>query len=88
MDLLLDPPAKRRHVGALIQLSRASGLYPECMILRGIKLVGGDAVAGGGYGDVWKGSLQGQQLAVKVLKIFLKDDLTKLLKVYYRKFIP
>jgi hypothetical protein len=52
MDLPLDPPAKRRHVGALIKLSRASGLYPECMILRGIKLVGGDAVAGGGYGEV------------------------------------
>lgn len=51
MDLPLDLPAKRRHVGALIKLSRVSGLYPECMILRGVELVGGDAVAGGGYGE-------------------------------------
>lgn len=81
MDFPLDPNAKRRLIGALIKLSRASGLYPDCMILKGIELTGGDAVAGGAYGDVWKGKMRGEQLAVKVLKVFQKSDMEKLLKV-------
>ncbi|KIM83294.1 hypothetical protein PILCRDRAFT_56622, partial [Piloderma croceum F 1598] len=76
--LPLDPSVRRRHVEAVINLSRASGLYPECMILKGVELVGGDAVAGG-Y-NVWKGSMQGELLAVKVVKVYQKSDVVKLLK--------
>ena len=53
------------------------------MILNGVELVGGDAVAGGGYGDVWKGSLQDELLAVKVVKVYQKSDVVKLLKVQF-----
>jgi hypothetical protein len=53
------------------------------MILKGVELVGGDAVAGGGYGDVWKGLLQGELLAVKVVKVYQKSDVVKLLKVQF-----
>jgi hypothetical protein len=51
------------------------------MTLNGIQLVGNAAIDVGTYGDIWKGSLSGQVIAVKVLKIFRKVDKDKLLKV-------
>ena len=63
-----------------MKLSRASGLYPECLVLKGVHMEG-HPVAGGGYGDVYKGLLQGKQIAVKVLRIYQDSDLVKLLKV-------
>jgi predicted unusual protein kinase regulating ubiquinone biosynthesis (AarF/ABC1/UbiB family) len=38
-------------------------------------------VAGGSYGDVYKGLLQGKQIAVKVLRMYQDSDIVKLLKV-------
>ena len=51
------------------------------MTLKGIEMVGDAAIDGGGYGDIWKGLLNGQEIAVKVLRIFHKPDKNKLLKV-------
>lgn len=76
-----NPSLKCFHVEALIKLSSFSGLYPECMILKGIKLVGGAAIDGGGYGDICKGVLEDQEIAVKVLKVYRKSDKEELLKV-------
>jgi len=77
---MMAPAQKSRFVKALIRLSRASGLYPECLVLSGMKIEG-DAVAGGGFGDVYKGSFKGHEIAVKVLKVYQKSDMDKLLKV-------
>ena len=65
---------------ALIKLSRASKLYPECIILKGVNLQG-NPVAGGAYGDVYKGHIEGQILAVKVLKVYEMSERDNLLKV-------
>lgn len=78
--MAVDPAVRRRHVKALIKLSRATGLYPECLVLKGIEIIG-DAVGGGGFADIFKGRLQGQEIAVKVLKVYQKSDIEKLLKV-------
>jgi len=67
-------------VKALIKLSRASGLYPECLLLKGIEITG-DPVAEGGFGDVYKGQLGDQEIAIKVLKVYQKSDMQQLLKV-------
>jgi hypothetical protein len=79
LDVPVDPALKRRHVKALIRLSGSTGLYPECLDLKGIKIIG-DAV-GGGFADVFKGRLWDQNIAVKVLKVYQKSDIEKLLKV-------
>lgn len=71
---------KPRHVKALLKLSRASGLYPECLALKGIEMER-HPVDSGGYGDVYKGMLRGRAIAVKALKIYQTSDLTALLKV-------
>lgn len=78
----LDPKLKHRHVQALIKLSSASGLYPDCMALKGIELEE-DPVAGGGFGEVHKGRLEGRHIAVKVLRVYQRSDIAKLLKVIY-----
>ena len=78
--MAVDLALKRHHVKALIRLSGATGLYPECLVLKGIQIIG-DAVGGGGFADIYKGWLWNQEIAVKVLKVYQKSDMEKLLKV-------
>jgi hypothetical protein len=47
MDVAVDPALKRHHVKVLIRLSGATGLYPECLVLEEIEIIG-DTVGGGG----------------------------------------
>jgi hypothetical protein len=65
-------------------LSGASGLYPECLNLKGIEIIG-EAIIGdarrGGFADVFKGRLRDQVIAVKVLRVYQEWDIEKLLKV-------
>ena len=35
----------------------------------------------GGFAEVWKGEHKGVEVAVKVLKVFMTSDLTKIMKV-------
>jgi hypothetical protein len=51
------------------------------MTLKQIELVGNAAIDGGSYGDIWKGLLSGQEIAVKILRVFRKSDKDMLLKV-------
>jgi hypothetical protein len=80
MNFAINPAYKSRHLKALVRLSRASGLYPECLVLKGMDIEG-DAVAGGSFGDVHRGHLNGQEIAVKVLRVYQKSDMDNLLKV-------
>lgn len=43
----------------------------------------------GGYGDVYRGVLHGQEIAIKALRIYQTSDLFRLLKVtlQFRSFI-
>jgi len=41
----------------------------------------GDPVAGGRFGDVYKGRFRGREIAIKVLRVYQKSDMNKLLKV-------
>ncbi|KIM91561.1 hypothetical protein PILCRDRAFT_58112, partial [Piloderma croceum F 1598] len=73
---------KRHYIHTLMKLSRALRLYPECMMLNGIELVGRKAVTGGAFSDIWIGSLGSQEISVKVLKLYQRSDINKLLKVF------
>jgi hypothetical protein len=80
LNFPIDAAYKLRHIETLIRLSRASGLYPECLVLKGINIEG-NAVAGGTFGDIYKGHLGDQTIAVKVLRAFTASDRDHLLKV-------
>lgn len=71
---------------ALVRLSTVSGLYPECLVLKGLQKVGQDPIAAGQFGEVWKGIIRGQDVAIKVLKVYEKSNIKKILKVGYHLF--
>jgi hypothetical protein len=64
----------------LVRLSQSFRLYPECLILNGISIEG-DSIASGAFGEVYKGRLGQQTIAVKILKLHSKSDTHTLLKV-------
>lgn len=51
------------------------------MILRGIELVTREAVHGGGCADIYKGAFGDMLTAMKVLRIFNKEDLKAVIRV-------
>jgi hypothetical protein len=65
----------------LIELAHGSGLYPECLVQKDIQIIGNHPVGGGSFGDVWKGLMKDQLVAVKVLRIFEDSDKAQLFKV-------
>jgi hypothetical protein len=77
----LDIAFRSPFIDALLKLSGASGLYPEHFVIKGIQLVGTEPVAEGRFGEVWKGSIRGRTVAVKVLRLYVKTDLEKHQKV-------
>ncbi|KAJ7833623.1 kinase-like domain-containing protein [Mycena olivaceomarginata] len=72
---------------ALLQLSRPSGLHPRCMALSGLQKIGQQAVAGGAFGDIWKGLVQEQSVCVKIMRIFEDSNVEEVLKEFGREAI-
>ncbi|KAJ6618142.1 kinase-like domain-containing protein [Mycena sp. CBHHK59/15] len=86
-DLLdLEPSLGHRNLlfKALIRLSRASGLHPRCFAVSGLQKVG-QQVAGGAFGDIWKGLVRGQSVSVKIMRVFQEDDVKAVLKEFSRE---
>jgi hypothetical protein len=65
---------------ALLRLSGACGLHPTCFTLSGLEKIG-PQVGGGAFGDIWKGLVGGQTVAVKSMRQFQEDDVKASLKV-------
>lgn len=62
-------------------MSRTYGLYPNCLVLQGIKMNALIPEAAGAYGDIYKGHFRGKTLALKVMRVYQRSDLHALLKV-------
>ena len=75
----MDLSYKHCHQNVLIKLSRVSGLYPECIVLKDISF-GPNPVACGGFAEITF-RLRGQEIAVKRLRTYEKVDIDKLFKV-------
>ncbi|KAJ6507785.1 kinase-like domain-containing protein [Mycena vitilis] len=82
-DSDLPPSRRRRLFKALVRLSKESGLHPQCFTLQG--LAQGCLVAGGSFGDVYKGWLEGQYVAVKMMRLFEESDIDTILKEFSRE---
>ncbi|KAJ7430454.1 kinase-like domain-containing protein, partial [Mycena galericulata] len=86
LDLPCDHKSRPLLSKALVRLSRASGLHPTCFSLSGLQKVG-DQVAAGGFGDIWKGLVEGHRVAVKVMRIFRDVDVKAALKEFGREAV-
>lgn len=73
-------------MNALLRLSRKSGLYPDTLLQSEVTMEGEYPVAAGQFGDVWKGTLHGCTVAVKVLKLYVQSDISIHLKVGYLRY--
>ncbi|KAJ6516350.1 kinase-like domain-containing protein, partial [Mycena sanguinolenta] len=69
---------------ALLRLSGECGLHPTCFTLIGVEKMG-QQVAGGGFGDIWKGSIGGQTVAVKSMRQFKDDEVNVSIKTLGRE---
>ncbi|KAJ7797928.1 kinase-like domain-containing protein [Mycena olivaceomarginata] len=91
LDLLQDlldlegfSVAKPSIFEALLRLSRASGLHPRCLPLLGLQKVS-QQLAGGGFGDIWKGLVRGQSVCIKIMRIFDNSAIEAVLKEFGRE---
>ncbi|KAK1215505.1 Rho guanine nucleotide exchange factor [Marasmius sp. AFHP31] len=71
----------------MLRLSKKSGMYPRCLKINNVEKMGSYPVAGGGFGDVWKGRVANEIVCLKVVKIYLASDVQQLLKEYMREAI-
>ena len=83
LDFTISSAQRRCHFEALIKLSQASGLYPECLTLGDIEM-GEHPVVQGSYGDVHKGLLEGAaDRCGRSLKFCEGEDITRRLNVNF-----
>ncbi|KAJ7124051.1 kinase-like domain-containing protein [Mycena crocata] len=84
LDYRIFLPVRPLLFKALERLSRASGLHPTCFKLEGLQKLGRQ-VAAGAFGDVWKSSVRGQTVSIKVMRLFEEGDVRTLLKEFGRE---
>ncbi|KAJ7737465.1 kinase-like domain-containing protein [Mycena maculata] len=84
LDLPCDSTFRPLLSKALVRLSKASGLHPTCFRLSGLEKEG-EQVGGGGYGDIWKGAVEGRCVAVKAMRIFRDGDVKDALRGFGRE---
>jgi predicted unusual protein kinase regulating ubiquinone biosynthesis (AarF/ABC1/UbiB family) len=68
-------------IKALVKLSKKSALHPDCLVLSDVATRDNHPVARGTFGDVWRGQISGREVAIKVLRVYQRADVQKLLKV-------
>ncbi|KAJ6466811.1 kinase-like domain-containing protein [Mycena sanguinolenta] len=86
LDLNSFPAAKPNIFKALLRLTRYSGLHPRCFVLSELQRLG-QQVSGGGFGDIWKGLVRGQNVCVKVMRIFGNSNIKAALKEFGREAV-
>ncbi|KAJ7020294.1 kinase-like domain-containing protein [Mycena alexandri] len=70
-------------IRALLRLSRVSGRHPRCFSILDLKTEG--QVDAGNYSDVWKGSVQGEEVCIKIMRLFKTSDIEVLLQEFGRE---
>ncbi|KAJ7791194.1 kinase-like domain-containing protein [Mycena olivaceomarginata] len=71
----VDRPSVQLDVRRLIvQLSEVSGLLPSSLAIRGVENVSPTPLAGGNFGDIFRGEYQGGIVALKRLRLFQTES--------------
>ena len=83
----IAPDVRRKCLRPLYKACADHGLLPRSLQIELVDGMTGDALYRGGFGDVRKCEHQGQQVAVKVLRIYASDDMRKTTRVSHRWFL-
>ncbi|KAF9780863.1 kinase-like domain-containing protein [Thelephora terrestris] len=82
------PPHVRNDcVRSLYVACARHSLLPRSLRIELGESLTGAALCHGGFGDVWKREYRGQQVAVKVLKMYESNDLRKVTRRFCKEFI-
>ncbi|PBK58482.1 kinase-like protein [Armillaria solidipes] len=80
--------SKRTFLKTTLKLTRIHDCVPRCLMLKGFKKTGDYSFARGSYGEVWRGQVEGMEVAVKQARIFTGDNnLEKVLRRVRREAI-
>ncbi|KAK1223870.1 Rho guanine nucleotide exchange factor [Marasmius sp. AFHP31] len=80
-------PTRSNIFKVMLHLSKNSGMYPECLTIKNVEKLGEHPVAGGGFGDVWKGRVAERTVCLKIVRVFNASDLQHLVKAYMQEAI-
>ncbi len=70
-----------------LKLTRTHDCVPRCLMLRGFRKTGDRAFALGHFGELWRGEVEGVEVAVKQGRIFTSDNnVKKVLRVGCYRF--
>ena len=83
----LDSMYKSPFLNAMLRLSSRSGIYPKVLVQNSVTIEGSYPLTAGQFGDVWKGTFQGQQVAIKILKLYVTSDVFQHVKVGFINFL-
>ncbi|KAJ8077641.1 hypothetical protein PM082_002074 [Marasmius tenuissimus] len=72
----------------MLRLSKKSGIFPKCLKINNVKKLGSHPVAGGGFGNVWKGRIADEIVCLKVVEVYPAFDVQQLLKLTDYPGIP
>jgi hypothetical protein len=79
----LAPEIRRRCLSALYRLCGREALIPKSLELPLCCNLKERPLCHGEFADVWRGSLNGKEVAAKVLRVGMSDDLSKVKKVSF-----
>ena len=77
----LDPKYKSPFLNAMLRLSSKSGIYPKIFVQNSVTIESSNPLTAGQFGDVWKGTFQDQQVAIKILRLYTTSDVSQHVKV-------
>jgi len=88
----LDPIYRSPFLNAMLRLSSKSGIYPKILIQNSVTIESSNPLTVGYFGDMWKGTFQGQQVAIKILRPHTTPDPSQHVKVgfsiFLQRFLP
>jgi hypothetical protein len=58
----------------LVKLSEASDTLPSSLFIQGVSRLDSEATFGGTFGDIYRASYQGQDVALKRIRVFQRDS--------------
>ncbi|KAK0218755.1 kinase-like domain-containing protein [Armillaria fumosa] len=80
--------SKRTLLKTSLELTRIHDCVPRCLMLKGFKKSGDYPFALGHFGELWRGQVEGMEVAVKQARVFTSDDnINKVLRQVRREAI-
>ena len=82
----LDPTYKSPFLNAMLRLSSKSSIYPKILVQNSVGIESSNPLTAGQFGDVWKGTFQAKQVAIKIIRFYGMSDASQHLKVGFSIF--